>query len=110
MRLIWLRATPEDISIMNQMFDLHKTLCARVKTPPLLPRKKRKQLLENFHFLDQKSSGYITYQDLVDGGIIDDQMMKDLRSKYDRTGKGIIREDDFLEMLCPHGCRAHERV
>lgn len=110
MKLIWLRAAPEDIDVMNQMFDLHRTLGARVKTPPLLPKKKRKQLLENFHFLDKRHCGHITYQDLVDGGLIDEQMMKDLKSKYDSTGKGIINQDDFLEMLCPHGCRAHEGV
>merc|ERR1719502_2041149 len=71
MKLIWLRAQKEDIDIMNQMFDLHITMGARAKTPPLLPRKKRTQLLENFNFLDRHQEGVIKYEDLVVGGLID---------------------------------------
>jgi len=110
MKLIWLGAKPKDLEVMNQMFDLHRTMGARVKTPPLLPDKKRRQLLGNFNYLDRRHQGLITYQDMVEAGFIDFEMMEELRLKHDQTGQGIIDEEDFLEMLCPCGCRAHENI
>jgi Ca2+-binding EF-hand superfamily protein len=114
MKLLWLQAKPKDLEVMNQMFDLHRTMGARVKTPPMLPDKKRKQLLGNFNFLDRNSTlgqqGLITYQDMMEAGFIDSEMMEELRAKHDQNGQGVINEQDFLEMLCPYGCRAHEDI
>jgi len=109
-RLIWPSAGDRDLFAMYQMFDLQKILSSRVKTPPLLPKKKHRQLLENFKFVDKQRRGHITYQDLTDSGLIDEEMMNDLRTRYDRSGQGIINQEDFLEMLCPFGCRAHDGV
>jgi len=110
MRMIWLKATEEDISLMNQIFDVYKIMLDRVTTPPLISKKKRRQLLENFNYLDTEKHGIIKYQDMWDGGLVDEPMMNELRAKYDRTGRGTINQDEFLEMLCPFGRRAHERV
>lgn len=110
MKLIWLKATDHDVDLMNQMFDLHKLQEMRVQTPPLLAKKKRKQLLENFRFLDKENRGVIAYTALVDGGLVDEELMHALRVKYDHHNRGFLDENDFLEMLCPYGCRAHEQV
>lgn len=110
MRLIWLKAKEDDIRLMNQMFDLHKIKSVRVKTPPLLPKKKRRELLENFNFVDKRGRGLITYTDLVDGGLVEEQMMNEMMLKHDRGTNGVIDQDHFLEMLCPFGFRAHQRV
>jgi len=110
MRLIWLKATPWDIAIMIQMFDFHRYLYARVTDPPRLPKKKRRQLLENFIYLDKLHTGVISFFDLVSGGLVDEFMMSELQSHYDLSGRGILSQDVFLEMLCPYGFRAHERV
>merc|ERR1711957_629872 len=95
---------------MLHMFDFHVFLFARVPEPPRLPKKRRKELLENFHYLDKAHRGLITFTDLMTGGLVDEQMMKELSSKYDLNGEGILSEDVFLEMLCPYGYQAHERV
>lgn len=110
MKLIWLKAGDEDIAAMQQMFDIHKLNCLRAKTPPPLPRKVKKELLENFHFLDRRGEGFITYDDLVRGGLIDYEMMAELQEKYGKKDSEILNQDDFLEMLCPYGYRAHDQV
>merc|ERR1711988_1865182 len=99
MKLLWIKATKDDILYMEQLFDLHMIMLARVETPPMLSKKKRRELLENFNFIDKDKSGRITYQDLVDNGLIEHEMAVDLRSKYDYNGRGVLDQSDFLEML-----------
>jgi Ca2+-binding EF-hand superfamily protein len=110
MKLLWLQARDEDVRAMNMMFDLNRIQRARVPDPPRLPRKKKRQLLENFNFLDKHQQGFITFNDLVEADLVDDSMQHELQLKYDRSGKGILEADLFLEMLCPYGFQAHDRV
>jgi len=110
LRLIWLKATNHDVDIMMQMFDFHTFLNARAPDPPVLPKKKRRQLLENFYYLDKESRGVIQYMDLMSGGLVDSEMMKELQEMHDPSGSGHLSQDVFLEMLCPYGFLAHERV
>jgi Ca2+-binding EF-hand superfamily protein len=110
MRLIWLKASSEDIVVMHEMFDLHAFKEACAPDPPLLPKRKRRQLLENFVYLDSNHEGKIAYLDLVNGGLVDMDLMLTLIEMYDHGGHGTISQDVFLEMLCPYGFVAHERI
>lgn len=105
MRLIWLKSTPEDIDRMMNWFREAEFQNDRVSTPPLLPRRKRREVIENFPSIEIGET--IIFQDLVDSGLIDESMAKDLREQYDRDGTGRITEDLLLEMLCPNGYRSH---
>lgn len=110
MKLLWLKANDEDIRVMSMMFDLYNVERVQVCTPPPLPKKKRKQLLENFNYLDKERVGFISYSEMVEAELVDEHLKNDLQAKYDCSGRGILDADDFLEMLCPFGFQAHDRV
>lgn len=108
MRLIWLKAADEDVAFMLNIFKLAALHNKRLPTPKLLPKRKRNELLENFKWLDKENKGIISYNDLVDGGLMDEETADELMTKYDTDGSGDLDGEEFLEMLCPHGYRAHE--
>jgi Ca2+-binding EF-hand superfamily protein len=108
MRLIWLKSADEDVAVMLEIFKLAALHNKRLPTPKLLPKRKRHELLENFKWLDTNSNGIISYGDLVDGGLMDEETANELMMKYDLDGSGDLDGEEFLEMLCPHGYRAHE--
>jgi len=105
MRLIWLKSTPEDINRMMHWFREAEFQNDRAGTPPLLPRRKRREVIENFPLLEAGQT--ITFQDLVESGLVDEATSRDLRDQYDRDGSSRISEDLLLEMLCPNGYRSH---
>jgi len=110
MRLIWLKATDDDVAAMGTAFDLCLLQRAAVEPPPLIPRRQRRQLLETFKDLDFKSSGEIPFVALAEAGLADEEMCRHLQSRYDTDGTGTFTFERFLEMMCPYGFRAHERV
>eukprot|EP00746_Dinoflagellata_sp_MGD_P003167 gnl/MRDRNA2_/MRDRNA2_106158_c0_seq1.p1 gnl/MRDRNA2_/MRDRNA2_106158_c0~~gnl/MRDRNA2_/MRDRNA2_106158_c0_seq1.p1 ORF type:complete len:516 (+),score=101.78 gnl/MRDRNA2_/MRDRNA2_106158_c0_seq1:176-1723(+) len=110
MKLIWLEAKQEDIHLMLKWFREAAFHQKRVPTPPLLPKRKRRELYENFRWLDRAGTGKITYRDLVDSGLVDEEMAQDLMRKYDTDGSGDLDGEEFLELLCPNGYRAHSGV
>lgn len=107
MHLIWLKATPEDITVMMRWFREAAYHQKRAPTPPLLPKRKRRELIENFRWINKENKGTISYQDLVDSGLVDSKMADDLMSKYDLDGSNDLDCNEFLELLCPNGYRAH---
>lgn len=110
MKLIWLKATPSDIAAMLEVFREAAFHQKRIPTPALLPRRKKKELVENFRWLDKEKKGVISYSDLVDSGLVDEQTANELMAKYDTDQSGDLDEDEFMEMLCPNGYRAHSKV
>lgn len=110
MKLIWLEAKQDDILVMLKWFREAAFNQKRVSTPPLLPKKKRRELYENFRYLDREGTGKITYRDLVDSGLVDEEMAQDLMRRYDTDGSGDLDGEEFLELLCPNGYRAHAGV
>merc|ERR1712150_77440 len=44
------------------------------------------------------------------GGLVDWDLTVELQAKYDKEKNGTFDFEEFLEMLCPYGYRAHERV
>merc|ERR1712139_531913 len=82
----------------------------RIPTPPLLPRRLRRELEENFRWIDRDRKGYITYRDLIESDLVDADMAKELVTRYDTDGSGSLDCDEFLMLLCPDGFRAHRRA
>jgi len=109
-RLLWLRATDADVAAMEALFDLKKLQRAAVEPLPLLSKRRRRELLENFKDLDSQGKGLVPYTELVMAGLADEDMMKELQAKYDKDGNGTLDFEEFLEMLCPYGFRAHSKV
>merc|ERR1719324_1409183 len=95
---------------MKQWFWFAMLTQRRQPTPPLLPRRKRRELLENFQNLDREGRGFIETTDIVDSGLMDEEMASDFLRRYDSDGSGHLGDHEFLEMCCPHGFRAHKEV
>jgi len=110
MRLIWPRATEADIAAMFEIFAIHKLSSISVPPLRLLPARRRQELIENFRHMDRNCVGSVTYEDLVNQGLVDAKMARELRDQYDLDGIGSLNCLEFLEMLCPYGYRAHETV
>lgn len=109
MKLIWLKATDGDIHKMMQYFREAEFRNDRSKTPPLLPPKKRREVIENFPKIHE-SDRSITFEDLVQSGLVDQSMASDLQARYDPDNTNVITEALLLEMLCPNGYLAHNNV
>jgi len=110
MRLIWMKATDEDISAMMMVVSFIKLRELRAHTPPMLPRRKRKELVENFQYIDHHRKGQVRYHDMVEAGLVEHAIVVELQKQYDRGGDGMLDCEEFVEMLCPYGYRAHEGV
>ena len=44
---------------------------------------------------------------LTSMGLVADDTLKDLIKQFDQDGDGQISQEEFLEMMCPDGFRAH---
>jgi len=110
MCLIWPRATEADLATMLEIFAVHKLSSMSVPPLRLLPARRRQELIENFRHMDRNGVGSVTYEDLVNQGLVDAKMARELRDQYDLDGIGSLNCQEFLEMLCPYGYRAHENV
>lgn len=109
MKLIWLKAQADDISKMMEYFREAAFETERSPTPPVLPPKKRRELIENFPKIDIPDRPF-TIDDIADTGLVDDTVIKDLKNKFACNSKDVITETLLLEMLGPHGYRAHRDV
>jgi len=109
MRLIWLKSTQEDIDIMLEWFRGAEFQADRATTPPLLPKKHKREVLENFPAIDREGKE-LSFEDLVDSGLVDHSVAQELKAQYDKSNTNRIGEALLLEMLCPNGYRAHKNV
>lgn len=110
MRLVWLKATDEDVKAMEMAFHFLKLRQFQAETPPLIPRRRQKELVDNFQHLDGTRSGRISYSDLVDAGLGNRETVAELQKKHDLAGNGTLDCREFVQMFCPHGFRADEDV
>ena len=108
LKLLYLESSEKDISEMRVIFDEEALFLKAVKEPPVIPLKVKRELLENFKHLDNSKAGFVTFQALVKGNILTEHEARELMAKYDTNNDGNIDENEFLEMLCPHGYRAYE--
>eukprot|EP00929_Paragymnodinium_shiwhaense_P079612 TRINITY_DN4149_c1_g1_i2.p1 TRINITY_DN4149_c1_g1~~TRINITY_DN4149_c1_g1_i2.p1 ORF type:complete len:543 (-),score=74.44 TRINITY_DN4149_c1_g1_i2:396-2024(-) len=110
LRMIWPRATQSDLDTMHITFELLYLESLTVEPPPLLPKKRLRELESNFKHVDSKGLGSVKYSALVDCGLVDLENAMVLKARYDRDGDGYLDKLEFLEMVCPFGFRAHKRV
>jgi len=109
LKLLWPRASVEDVSAMQSLVSMAVLGLTRAKTPPMLPHDEHQQLVEHFKYLAAKDhDGLISYADLVTAGLVDAETSRELRHRYDLNRDGRIQLSEFLEMLAPHGFRTHE--
>merc|ERR1712023_104849 len=95
---------------MLDWFKEAALLTRRIPTPPLFRKKVRRELEENFRWIDRERKGYITYNDLVDSELVDGETATALMARYDVDNSGTLTCDEFLELLCPNGYRAHPQA
>mmetsp|Transcript_26710 Transcript_26710/g.88741 ORF Transcript_26710/g.88741 Transcript_26710/m.88741 type:complete len:328 (+) Transcript_26710:1464-2447(+) len=113
MRLIWLRSGDDDIERMLHWFREAEFARDRVPTPPLLPQRKKRAIMENFPTVNFKKQPQISFVELVENSFLDPTTLKGLREQW--AGRhvphhALLSEEDLLEMLCPKGYRAHAGV
>eukprot|EP00747_Dinoflagellata_sp_TGD_P211832 gnl/TRDRNA2_/TRDRNA2_85013_c0_seq1.p1 gnl/TRDRNA2_/TRDRNA2_85013_c0~~gnl/TRDRNA2_/TRDRNA2_85013_c0_seq1.p1 ORF type:complete len:486 (-),score=101.52 gnl/TRDRNA2_/TRDRNA2_85013_c0_seq1:315-1772(-) len=107
MRLIWLGAKAADMQQMMQWFREAEFERLRVPLPPLLPKRKRRQILDNFPQLER---GPIRFYDFMTSGLVDIDTAREIREQYAMELNDELSEELLLEMLCPNGYRAHANV
>lgn len=110
MRLVWLKATDEDVASMMMAFHFLKLRQIRAKAPPLISRRCQKELVDNFHYLDTNGLGRIWYADLVDAGLGNPDTVRELQNKHNHSCDGKLDCREFVQMFCPHGFRANADV
>merc|ERR1712224_874627 len=54
--------------------------------------------------------GRIHYNEMAEAGLVEQAIVTELQKKYDRGGDGMLDCEEFIEMLCPYGYRAHKGV
>lgn len=113
LRLVWAGAGDTEVAEMTVILDHYRLCKIAVEPPPLLAKKRQKELTASFNELDKEGVGKVPYPLLVQdgkGGFVDEAMVAVLQKKYDRDRSGHFDLDAFLEMMCPPGRRAHPRV
>merc|ERR1740121_1387235 len=111
MKLIWPAATVNDMKEMWRMFsDFRRGDKNRVKTPPLLPASELNALFAVFRHFDGDRSGKVSLEELVENGLMYEDMATDIFRDWDRDGDGTLDRYEFAEMLCPSGYLAHPKA
>lgn len=106
MRLCWPCARIRELRAMQAMVIERRSTNLRIKTPPLLPHSEYEGLLENFRFFDVDGNGTVSFDELVETGLVDKETEARYKAEWDRTGDGTLNVAEFCEMLCPTGFRA----
>eukprot|EP00927_Polykrikos_kofoidii_P038564 TRINITY_DN32976_c0_g1_i1.p1 TRINITY_DN32976_c0_g1~~TRINITY_DN32976_c0_g1_i1.p1 ORF type:complete len:507 (-),score=94.73 TRINITY_DN32976_c0_g1_i1:108-1628(-) len=105
LRLMWLKAQDEELLQMRAWFREAEFQMDRVATPPILSKHKKRQILMNFPKITEM--GILSYNDLLESGFVDGALCQELRGTYDKDNTNKIDTDTLLEIMCPHGYRAH---
>lgn len=111
MRLIWLNAKDSDMDKMMRWFHEAELEKQRVKTPPLLNKKKQRQILENFPTLNWEEVTEVSFAELIEKSLLDVEILRGLNQLEEKSGNSDkVTEKRLLEMFCPRGYRAHRDV
>merc|ERR1711865_1370710 len=101
MKLIWLKATHVDLELMTRWFHEAQHEMDRVPKPPVLPEKKRREILENFPCMrvekdrEQAASGRggeddgnngISLAELIESGLATEPTASELWHEYNEEG------------------------
>merc|ERR1719235_2827170 len=105
LQVIWPCAGPKQIEAMLQWVPL---VSERIPTPPLIDDEIRERLIKEFNLLDTDGSGMITIYEFIEGSI-SKETARQIVESTDQDSDGMISTLEFLEMMCPPGCRPHAR-
>merc|ERR1712232_884704 len=78
------------------------------ETPRCLPKNIEHELRENFRYLDVNSTGQVSFQSLIDAGLIDPINLDEMKQRFHADTNGSCDWHLFLEMLCPYGLLPHK--
>eukprot|EP00747_Dinoflagellata_sp_TGD_P127722 gnl/TRDRNA2_/TRDRNA2_174442_c6_seq22.p1 gnl/TRDRNA2_/TRDRNA2_174442_c6~~gnl/TRDRNA2_/TRDRNA2_174442_c6_seq22.p1 ORF type:complete len:816 (+),score=152.94 gnl/TRDRNA2_/TRDRNA2_174442_c6_seq22:91-2538(+) len=109
-RVIWPAANAHDVKAMKKWCHefAAATAKARVKTPPVLPAVELEALCSVFHAFDEDGSGSVTFEELIQKGLIYEDNADDFVKEWDINGDGELNCLEFCDMMCPSGYRAYE--
>jgi hypothetical protein len=111
MRLIWPAAT---VHTMKEMWGMFRTFKRgdknRINTPPLLPASELNALFAVFRHFDGDSSGKVSLEELIESGLMYEDMATEMFRDWDRSGDGQLDKYEFAEMVCPSGYLAHPKA
>jgi Ca2+-binding EF-hand superfamily protein len=108
MRIIWPCSRTQDLKSMKSWFNECELTTWRTKTPPLLPKDQFDALASVFHFFDKDGSGSVTVDELIHSGLMDkEQAQKYVMEVDGPDGDGELCQNEFCELFCPTGFRAH---
>jgi len=111
MKLIWPAATVNDMKEMWRMFRTFKNGDKnRIKTPPLLPASELNALFAVFRHFDGDRSGKVSLEELIESGLMYEDMASEMFRQWDRDGDGTLDKYEFAEMVCPSGYLAHPKA
>lgn len=110
MKLIWPGCTSNDLHKMEHWCREIEKVAARaeIRPPAVLPKEELDGLRAIFDYLcSMRSDGRVTFDKLVQSGMIHDYQEEQLRRDWDLDGSGDTDVLSFCEMMCPIGHRAH---
>jgi len=109
MRLMWPAAVAPQLKTMSQ-WAREMAVAARkekIPTPPVLAMEEFEGLVSIFQLYDTNKSGKLTFDQLINLGVIHDYQVEKYRREWDTSGDGHLDLLEFCEMMCPAGFRAH---
>jgi len=110
MRLLWLKASDQDVQKMMTWFHEAELQKDRIPTPPLLPERKQRLLLDSFPSFAKEKKDKVTFSELLASGLFTEGSLMVVREQFGKElTKGMTREE-VLEILCPNGYLAHKNV
>ena len=112
MRILWPSSQLSDISEMRRWCTEMANSLERTatQTPPLLPEDQLEDLRCIFEYFDADHDGQLKVPELVAAGFLNPREVELTMAKYDVDGDGMLDLQEFQELLCPPGFRAHEKA
>jgi Ca2+-binding EF-hand superfamily protein len=110
-KLVWPHASSVEIETMRTWFETvseatEDAMKVRAKTPPLLDPREYEDLCTVFKHLDVGKLGELTFDQLVNQGLIYKDDVEEARRLWDTDGNGVLDIVEFCQMMCPSGFRA----
>jgi hypothetical protein len=107
LKLLWLGAAQKDLKKMHVWcMEAAKEGVVRVTAPPVLAKAQTEELASIFRDLDPAGEGHVSFEELLERGLLHDYQLSKVKRDWDEDGKGTVDLTTFLEMMCPLGFRA----
>jgi hypothetical protein len=107
LKLLWLGAAQKDLKKMHVWcMEAAKEGVVRVTAPPVLAKAQTEELASIFRDLDPAGEGHVSFEELLERGLLHDYQLSKAKRDWDEDGKGTVDLTTFLEMMCPLGFRA----